>query len=195
MQNLELIDELIKFSHLAYRRGFVEAAGGNISAKLEDEQVLISPSGVSLRDVSRKNLMIVDRGGEKIKGPESLKPSKEVGMHLAVYRLRPEIRAILHSHPPFSTSFAVKQISIKMVTSSSRLKLKDVPLISFAPPGSKELTNATEQALKNSDSGINSLLLAKHGLIAFGKNLAQAFDTTDLVERTAYLNFILNNLQ
>ena len=189
-----LTRELVRFSRLCYRRRLVGAAGGNLSVRLERDTFLITPSGVSLRDISSKNLIVINQEGIKLKGPKALKPSKEVAIHLCIYKNLPQIGAVVHLHPPYTTAFSVKSITLPMITISSKLKLGAIPVVECAPPGSTELVENIEKTLQEIGSQVKSLMLAAHGLLSFDASLAEAYDIAELVEETAKVNFISQNI-
>ena len=161
---------------------------------MESNAFLITPSGMSLRDVFLKNLVVVDGKGIKLEGLKTLKPSKETAMHLCIYKNLPQVSAVIHLHPPYATAFAVKRITLPMITISSELKLRKVPVIKCAPPGSAELVENIEKTLQETDSEVKSLMLAAHGLLSFGISLAEAYNVAELVEETAKVNFISQNI-
>ncbi len=189
-----LTTELVRFSRLSYQRRLVGATGGNLSVRMKDGSFLITPSGVSLRDVSSKNLIVVNQEGIKLEGPKALKPSKETAIHLCIYKNLPQIGAVIHLHPPYTTAFAVKNVTLPMITISSELKLGKIPVIKCALPGSTELVENMKKTLQKTDFQIKSLILAAHGLLSFGASLAEAYDITELVEETAKINFISRNI-
>ena len=111
-----LADALVHYSRLCYQRRLVGAAGGNLSVRLPGRDAfLVTASGVSLRDVARENLVVIDGSGKVLEGPSGSKPSKETGFHLAVYEAKPAVCAIIHIHPPYATAYSARRQPIPAV--------------------------------------------------------------------------------
>ena len=179
-------EELSRYSRLCYERGLVGAAGGNLSVRATGQDAfLVTASGVSLRDVSPENIVVINGEGKILDGPAGLRPSKEIGFHVAIYLERPEVRAVIHVHPPFATAFSAKAALIPPATVSAKLKLKQGPLVLEANPGSTELTERVIEALRNSSEETSVLLMERHGLVSFKGDLCEAFNDAELAEDTA----------
>lgn len=186
--------ELAGISRRAFNRGLVGGAGGNMSVRIPDtDKVLITPSGVSLGDVGPEANILVNLEGSILDSSLGLKPSKESSFHLAVYRLRPDVMAIAHLHPPYATAYSNKGRSLPLVTVSSRVVLKEVPWIECALPGSRELYDFVCEGIKK-HSGVRAMLMREHGVLALGPDLKTAFNLTDLVEDTAKIAYIASHL-
>jgi L-fuculose-phosphate aldolase len=188
---LKLKKEITKYSRLVYDRSLVGAAGGNISARYE-ENYLITAGGVSLRDMSPAKVILVNRDG-KVLDNSGLRPSKETGMHIRIYMTRPDIDCVIHVHPMYATGISVTGETVPMLTASSALKLKEVPLVRYADPGSEQLAALVEEMAASSSRSVKALLLEKHGLLAFDSGLSHAFDIAELVEETARIAFVAGN--
>jgi L-ribulose-5-phosphate 4-epimerase len=186
--------EISKYSNLSYQRGLVGAAGGNISVRYEN-LFLITAGGRSLRDVTEEDIIIVDENGAIIEGKKGLKPSKETSLHISVYRNKSDIDSVIHVHPPYCTAYSVKKRIIPILTASSKLKLREVPIIGYANPGSKELADFVTECVKNSPEYVKALTLEAHGLIAWDKGLGNCFDIAELVEETAKIAFISEQIK
>ena len=188
-----LADELVRYSRLCYDRRLVGAAGGNLSVRVPGRDAfLVTAGGVSLRDVARENLVVIDGSGKLLEGPPGAKPSKETGFHLAVYEARPEVSAIIHVHPPYATAYSARKQPIPSVTISAQLKLKQGPVVPQAAPGSKELRDLVAQAVKASPPEATVLLMEAHGLMAMRPTLCDAFDDAELAEDTAKIALLRN---
>jgi L-fuculose-phosphate aldolase len=186
-----LFEQVCYFSKLCYDRHLVGAAGGNISVKsYEDDTIIITPSGVSLRDVQKQCLIKVDLQGKKVSGPDEYKPSKESVLHLNVYQTRPEAKAVIHVHPAYATALSVKKENIQPVTASAELKLrKPIPIADYGLPGSGQLAAAIKKVLTE-DGDTEAVVLERHGIIAFGPDLEAAFNVAELVEDTAKIQWL-----
>ena len=137
---IRLRKELAEFSRRSFNRGLVSGAGGNISVRIPGtDRVLITPTNVSLGDVVPEINLLVGIDGTILENPFDLKPSKETGFHLVVYRLRPDVGAVCHVHPPYATAYSIKEKPLPLVTVNSRLILQEVPCIDCAVPGSQDL--------------------------------------------------------
>lgn len=185
--------EIAKYSNLLYDRGLVGAAGGNVSMRYKDAY-LITASGVSLRDVTVDDILLVDRNCKVLGGREGIRPSKETILHIKIYMAREDADSIIHIHPVYTTGFSVKNISVPIITASAKLKLIKVPLVKYADPGSSELAENVEACVKNSPAYVKAIVLEKHGLITFEKGIGNCFDIAELVEETAKIAFVSLNI-
>lgn len=188
MNEKALRAELARFCRFAYHRGLVSAAGGNLSARLGDtDTFLITPSGVSLRDMAARDLVTIDLRGHKLAGPNSAVPSKEALMHTAAYAARPAVRAVAHLHPPHAVGWGVSGRPIPLVTVTARERLGPTPVVPPAPSGSRDLALGVAQVLGACDADVRLLLLGRHGVLAMGTSVRQAIDIADLAEYTAQI--------
>lgn len=189
-----LRQELSEFSKRAFNRGLVSGTGGNMSVRIPDtDRVLITPSGISLGDIEPEVNLLVNLEGAVVDSPPGLKPSKESSFHLAAYRVRPDVMAIAHLHPPFATAFANKGRPLPLVTVSSRVVLRDVPWVESALPGSRELYEFVCEALEKR-SGVRAVLMKEHGVLTLAGDLKTAYYLTDLVEDTAKIAYIASHI-
>jgi arylformamidase len=179
----ELREELAHYCRFVYHRGLVTGTGGNLSVRFGD-QVLITPSAVSLRECTPEDFIAVDLEGNKVGGPEHYIPSKEVYLHTAVYKARPDIDAISHLHPPNCIVFAVRNRSIPLVTITAEVRLGPTPVVPEAPSGSVKLANLVRDAVLACPEA-HLILLERHGVLAIGKTLCDTVDVADLGEDTA----------
>lgn len=185
----DVVEEIILYSRLCYSRNLVGAAGGNLSARLSDDLYLVTGSGVALRDVASDNLLIVNRQQKVIEGPSSLRPSKETGFHFSIYDYRPEVKAVVHVHPMYSTIFSGLGMHIPLSTVSAELKLRQGPVVEKAHPGSQDLSDMITEALKVIDDATTVLVLKQHGIVTFGKIFCDAFNDAELCEDTAKIAY------
>jgi L-fuculose-phosphate aldolase len=191
MKNLDFFrQELSEFSKRAFHRRLVGGTGGNLSVRIPDtDTVLITPTGISLGDVEPEENILASLDGEILDSPREFRGSKEAGFHLATYRLRSDVGAIAHVHPPYATAYSNKGSSLPLVTVSSRLNLKHVPCIACFLPGSPELRDCVIQGIENNPE-VNSLLMKEHGILTLGRDLKHAFYLADLIEDTAKIAYI-----
>ncbi len=190
-QSIDQLKELLAdISRRSFHRHLIGGTGGNISARIPGtRRALVTPSGISLSDVTRDVIIECKLDGTVVQAPEGLKPSKETSFHLGVYGLRTDINAIVHVHPPYSTAFANQGTPLPMSTVSAQVRLKMVPCIETALPGSPELKEFVLTAVKtNRDK--NAFLMKEHGILALGPDLTAAYYTADLIEDTAFIAFL-----
>ncbi|TMB47804.1 MAG: class II aldolase/adducin family protein, partial [Deltaproteobacteria bacterium] len=183
---MTLAGDIARFCRITWDRGLVSAAGGNISARIGDtDTFLITPSGVALRDAEPDDLVTIDLAGRKLAGPERYRPSKEALMHTAVYAARPATRAVAHLHPPHAIAFGIRGEPIPLVTVTSEERLHHTPVVPPAPSGSPDLAAGVAAAVAAAPADTQVMLLARHGIIAWGASVQQACDVADLAEYTA----------
>lgn len=166
---------------LLYDRGYVAANDGNLSLKVEPDRLLVTPSGVSKGRLTPDMLLVTDLEGNVLEGNRH--PSSETKMHLAVYRGRPDVGAVVHAHPPVSTAFAVCRRGMETPYLSELVTgLGAVPCTpSFAMRSTDEVPRSVEPYLADHCA----VLLANHGALTWGEDLWEAFDRMETVEHTA----------
>lgn len=150
--------------------------------------ILISPSGVSLRDVNVDNVIVTDLKGKKLDGDGA--PSSELHMHLEIYRKRENIRAIVHSHPPYATGFSFTDKKIPRFEGFGKIKSPYIAEIDYAVPGSRELVEAASSGLVDEDV----LLLKNHGVITLGQDIDEAVLLAEFTESSAKTGFVIQLL-
>lgn len=178
------VQDLIRFSKLIYDRNLVSAAGGNISIRC-GKHILITGSNVSLREVTPDSLVLCDLQGKMLEAPQGLRPSKETQFHLGIYTQRPEINCVIHAHPAFSVIWSLQGTPLPLYTESARLKLRTVPLIPAAPPGSSELARQVIQAVARAPETIRAFLMENHGILVMGETAKACFHQSELLEDSA----------
>lgn len=180
--------ELRRISIKTYERGLTGGTGGNISARLGEQYVLITPSGVALCDTTNENIVKVNLEAGEWTAKEPYIPSKEYRFHLAIYQVRQDVNAIVHCHARYATAFAVQKMHIPYVTDAA-FKQPPMPHVSFSPSGSEDLVDKVRTAtLENPE--FRTILLDEHGIISVGTDLIQAYNFADLAEEMAQIAFI-----
>lgn len=188
-------EELSRYSRKAFQRGLVGGTGGNLSLRIPGtDTVLITPTGISLGEVEPAMNVLVDLEGNILESPLGFKGSKETMFHLAAYRIREDVQAIAHVHPPYATAYSCTGEPLPLATVSSRLILKSVPCIPCFNPGSRELAESVAEAIRW-EVGVKALLMKDHGILALGADMDAAYHLADLVEHTAQVAFILHGIQ
>ena len=174
--------ELIcRVGRLLYDRGYAAANDGNLSVRLGEDRLLVTPSGVSKGRMTPDMLLVTDLDGQVVEGDRH--PSSETKMHLMVYRRRPDAGAVVHAHPPVSTAFAVCRRGLETpYLAELAAGLGTVPCTpSFAMLSTDEVPESIAPYLPDH----NAVLLANHGALAWGADLWEAFDRLETVEHTA----------
>ncbi len=182
--------EIVEYGRLLYQKGLTVGTAGNISLRGEGETMLITPTSTCKGMLEEDRLVLIDLNDGKVLSGG--RPSIETPFHLAFYRARPEINAVIHTHPVYCTALAVKGIKIQPgLTPEGLLVLgREVPLVPYATPGTDDLAQVLSDAMKTFDS----FLLEKHGAIAVGRNMAETFHRMETLEFMAQLQFNLNAL-
>ncbi|MGQ9778278.1 MAG: class II aldolase/adducin family protein [Bacillota bacterium] len=176
-------EEVVEVGRRLWQRGYVAANDGNISLRLGPDEFLCTPAGVSKGFLRPEMLVKVNGRGERLAG--ELAPSSELRMHLAIYRHRPDVRAVVHAHPPLATAFAVAGIPLaKPVLAEAVLALGRVPLVPYATPGSEELAARLAAHLPGHDA----FLLANHGAVTLGRDLWEAYYKMETLEHFAIIS-------
>ena len=167
-----------------YDRKMVAANDGNISVKLSDNEFLCTPTGISKGFMTPECICRVDRNGNLLEACEDFRPSSEMKMHMHVYKMRPDVGAVVHAHPVFATTFAVCHIPLSdPITAEAVMFLGSVPVADYGTPSTSEIPDAIEPLLKDNDQ----LLLANHGALTYGPDLLSAYYKMESVEFYAEL--------
>ena len=166
-------------------------AGGNLSVRLSSvDAILIKPSGIGFNECSRDNLQIVHLDGTI--EPSPFKPSKDLGFHLDLYRIRPDINAIVHCHSPWATGYASAGIEIPCLTVQTIEKIGRMPLIPLSPNGGPQTEVEISPYFK--DPRVVAAVLANHGTIGVGSTLTKAQYLAEIIEETAHIAFVRDTL-
>ncbi len=173
---------VVEISHRCGLQGWCPGTLGNISLFCsESSRVYIKRSGGDLNRLELDDVLSLDLDGNVLDGVGE--PSKELGFHLGIYKIRQDVRAVYHLHPSYATAYAVAGEKIPMATEAAKIVLVDVPLLGSAPPGSNELATKVIEGFK--DPNVKAVLIKDHGLVAVGENLNSAYHVVSLVEDTA----------
>lgn len=170
------INEIIAIGRKLYEKGLIAGFDGNLSYKINQEEILITASNVHKGMLREKHIITINSKKDIIKG--SLKPSTETQMHLEIYK-HTDANAIIHAHAPYSiaASITLNQIDLTSVL-EGRLLFKKVPLVPELEPGTKELADAAKEAAMIS----KVFILKAHGVVAWGKSLLEAFGLIESLE-------------
>ena len=179
-QAKEIVCEIAK---RAFDVGLQRYSGGNLSALADDSLCVIKPSGVGFAECTPSNLMVVDLDGNILEGDGN--PSKDMPFHLAIYKVRDDVRGIQHTHSPWATSFAIKGKTIPLLTLHAKAKLGEIAYIPLGKNGATQ--GPDEVGPVFADKSTKAALMEKHGPISVGATLLDAQHLAELIEETAQI--------
>ncbi|GAA0774502.1 class II aldolase/adducin family protein [Roseibium denhamense] len=162
-------------------------AGGNLSVRLESaDAIVIKPSGIGFNECTRDNLQVVHLDGTI--EPSDHKPSKDLGFHLDLYRIRADIKAVVHCHSPWATGYASAGVEIPCLTVQTIEKIGRMPLIPLSPQGGPQTEIEISPVFE--DPKVVAAVLANHGTIGVGSSLMKAQYLAEIIEETAHIAFV-----
>lgn len=187
MQNeYQVKEQICEIGRRIDARGLVAANDGNISVKVNDNEILCTPTGVLKGTMTPDMICKMDLDGHTLEAPNGYKPSSEMKMHIRVYQRRADVGAVVHAHPPYATTFAVVgQPLTQPVLAEAVVSMGCVPVADYGTPSTEEIPDAVEKYLPYFDA----MLLEYHGALAYGKDLMTAYMKMESVEfyaRTLY---------
>src|SRR5438876_5456630 len=184
MNEYKIKQELCEIGRRVYARGFAEANDGNISVRLNDREVLCTPTMICKGFMKCEDMCKVDYEGKQIAGTR--KRSSEILLHLAIYKQRPDVKAVVHCHPPHATAFAVAGIPVpKCVLPEVEVFLGEVPTAVYETPGTQKFAETIVPHLKSS----NTIILSNHGTVTFGPDLEKAYWNSEIID--AYCKILI----
>ncbi|TRX71742.1 class II aldolase/adducin family protein [Carboxylicivirga sp. M1479] len=183
--------EVAKWMRRLYKKGLTTSLGGNISMRLDDDLIGITASETDKGKIKAKGIAIVTMQGKVV--DSSLKVSMETGMHLAIYKTRPDVKAIVHAHAPMGSLFVAMDREVNTHLLAEAYTILGQPgMAEYGAPGSKKLADKVALVSKTS----NVILMKNHGVLAVGSSMLQAFDRIEVLENAAkmtVLTSMLNN--
>lgn len=184
MTEQELREQICEIGRRIYAKGMVAANDGNISVKLNENEYLCTPTGVSKGFMTPECICKIDASGKVLESTDGYRPSSEIKMHLRVYQKRPEINAVVHAHPAFATTFAIEGMPLnKPIMSEAVVTLGCVPISEYGLPSTSEIPDALEPYLPYFDS----VLLEHHGVLTWATDLTNAYYRMESAELYAEL--------
>ncbi len=171
---------ICRIGKLSYDRSYIVGADGNISAKMQDGSVLITPTGAMKGFLEPHQVAHVDMEGRPLDdGP---KASSEVGIHLVSYHERPDVKAICHAHPPHAVALTIAGVDLQMpIIPEIIVTIGGIPTAPFGTPGTPELPETIRELVRCSDV----MMMQNHGSVTLGANLMDAYKKLDMLEHTA----------
>lgn len=189
MNEKQLREDMVRYARSMFERGYSSGGAGNISLKLPDGNILATPTNSSFGDLDAEELSKVTMEGALLSGQ---KASKEVLMHLAMYRQRPQCGGIVHLHSPWLTALSClpgidPENALPPITPYYVMRVGKLPVVPYIRPGSPLIAEHVEKLAGEH----NAILLANHGPIISGKNIREAVFNAEELEETARLYFML----
>ncbi len=179
----KLKQKLVRICRLLHEKQLIVATDGNLSVKFGDG-LLTTPSGVNKAFLEEDQIITVDFAGRVIEGQGQ--PTSELAMHLAVYRLRPEIEAVIHAHPPLATALSIAGLSLdQFVLPEVVMTLGVIPTAAYATPTTADVPLSIRELIKQYDA----LILERHGALTIGRDLIEAYNKMEKLEHTAHIMF------
>lgn len=180
MSEFMVKQDIVEVGKRMYNREFVAANDGNISVKISENEIIITPTGISKGFMTPEDMLKVDLEGNVISG--SKKPSSEMKMHLVCYKNRPDIKAVCHAHPQKATAFAVaRKICEEIALPEVIFSIGSLALSDYATPTTDELPKSIENLIKSTDA----ILLSNHGALTVGSDVFDAYYKMETVEHFA----------
>lgn len=172
-----------------YEKGLVVSHDGNISARLDDGLIIVTPTLTNKGRMKETDMVIVDLAGNVIKG--SAKPSSELKMHLEVYKRRADIRGVVHAHPVYACVFAVLGRAVDMKYMPEAIKtLGSIPVAKYAEPGTQGIPDSIAPFVQDH----NGALLANHGAITWAKDLEWAYNLMEQLEFYCQVSYLAEKM-
>jgi L-fuculose-phosphate aldolase len=179
-EELRLRRGICEIGRLAYSKGLIVGADGNLSARMSDGTVLITPAGAMKGFLEPEQIAHIDMRGEVVDGGPGA--STEKGIHLVSYEQRPEMRAVVHAHPPHAVAMSIAGIDLQTpYIPEIVVTIGGIPTADFGTPGTPELAESIRDIVGCSDT----VIMKNHGSVTLGKNLLDAFKKLDMIEHTA----------
>src|SRR6188472_1081467 len=181
----QLRADIVEVGRRMYARGYTASNDGNISVRLGADRLLMTPKSVCKGFMTPDMMCVTDLEGRKLQGDRD--PSSEMLMHLEVYRQRPDVKAVVHAHPPIATGFAVAGIPLnRAVLAEVLTTLGSIPIAEYATPSTKELPEAVRKYVKAHDG----MLLANHGALTVGADVFAAYFKMETIEHFAKISLV-----
>ena len=182
-------EEIVHYGRALHEHCFVAAMDGNLSVRLKADRILVTPTGVSKGAMRPGDMVVVDLEGKRISGRRNV--TSEIGMHLLIYRMRPDVAAIVHAHPPTATGFAAAGIALtEPLVCEVVMGLGCIPLARYGTPGTSELAQSLEPYVADYDA----ILMSNHGVVTYGDTLEHAYMKMETVEHFAQIALVTHLL-
>lgn len=186
MTEQALREQICHIGQLMYKNRYIDSTAGNISARLSDDRILTTPSGLAKGFMSPEHLIIVDLDGQRVDAPNALnsdlRPTSEILMHLECYKQRSDVYGVVHAHPPTAVALSICGYDFKQcVIPEMILLLGLVPTTPYATPSSAENRDAISDLINDHDA----IMLAHHGSLTVAKDVWSAYMLLESLEHSA----------
>lgn len=182
-------EEIVRYGRMLHEKGYVAAMDGNLSVRLKGDRILVTPTCLSKGAMRPADMVIVDLEGNQVTGHRNV--TSEIGMHLLIYRTRPDVQAIVHAHPPTATGFAAAGMALtEPLVCEVVMGLGCIPLARYGTPGTSELAQTLEPYVPNYDA----ILMSNHGVVTYGDTLEHAYMKMETVEHFAQIALVTHLL-
>ena len=179
-EEAEARKQIVRVCRRMYEKGLIAGGDGNVSVRLSEDRLMITPSGVHKGDLNEKELVVTDRQGKKVKGEG--RPSSEILMHLLCYQVREDVGAVVHAHPIHAIALAMSGVSMaNCILPESCISLGHILTAPYTTPGTDEVPRALKELVTRAEA----VLLDRHGSLTMGPNLTVAYNRLESVEHTA----------
>lgn len=180
---------IVHIGKMMYERRFIVAGDGNISVRLDDQTILATPTTLCKGLLTTDQIVKLDLDGQVLDG--EYQPSSEIKMHLAAYRTRPDVQAVVHAHPPISTGFAVAGIPLdQLILAEMVVNFGSIPLAPYHSPSTAELAQSVADKVRCHDA----VLMANHGVMAIGPDVYTTYHRLEMVEQFATISLVAHLL-
>jgi L-fuculose-phosphate aldolase len=180
--------QVAEIARLCWERGYIGAIDGNVSVKLDDGTLLVTPSGTIKFLIEPEMVVRTDARGEPLAGGRA---SSEIRMHVACYEERPDVRAVVHAHPPTAVAFSLAGMDMmKALIPELIVTLGAIPTAPYGTPGTDELPESVRSYVRCSDA----LIMERHGALCLGKDLLDAYKKLEQIEHNAKIIYMAHTL-
>lgn len=181
---------LCRIGALCYQKGYIVGADGNLSARMRDGTILVTPTGAMKGFLEPQHIAHVDAHGKALgNGPRA---SSEIAIHVVSYQERADVEAVVHTHPPHAVALSIAGVDMQLpVIPEVIVTIGGTPTTPYATPGTQELPESIRAVVRCSDT----LIMKNHGAVTLGSNLMDAFKKLDMVEHTAKILWLVHALK
>jgi L-fuculose-phosphate aldolase len=195
MNETELREQICLVGQLMHRNEYIDGASGNISARLDNNAILMTPSGLAKGFMRPEQLIIVNMNGERVDTPntanEHLRPTSEMAMHLECYQQRPDIQGVVHAHPPAAIALTISGHTFsECLLPEVVILLGIIPILPYASPASQE----NQQLIRDAVAQHDAMMLTYHGSLTVAKTLWDAYLRLENLEHSAKIIYTVNQL-
>jgi L-fuculose-phosphate aldolase len=185
MLNIHKIkQEICEIGDRIYKKGFAAANDGNVSFRVSEKEIVCTPTQICKGFMKPDDLCVVDMEGNQISGRR--KRTSEIMLHIAIMKERPEVKSVVHCHPPHATAFGIAREPVpQCVLPEVEVFLGDVPITKYATPGGQEFASTILPFVKKT----NIIILANHGTVSYGETVERAYWWTEILD--AYCRMLM----